>query len=113
MTAAQLAKAEQEDMHLREIEASACLAGLIGGFIPVDIDSDDEDYVETPSPGHFPIASHDHEVGASGKSVSERTLSVTEQVLSMQKQLWQFQQEQVRKNTVVDEMHASLIKSRC
>ena len=47
MTPAQRAKADQEDLRLREVEATTTLAGMVG----MDNDSDDEDYMETPSPG--------------------------------------------------------------
>lgn len=111
MIVAQLAKLEQEDMQLREAEAGAGLAELIVGFTPIDTDNDDEDYIETPSSSHFPTATHDHEAGASGDSMSERILSMTEHMFSMQKQIWQFQQEQARKNNTLEELTASLIRS--
>ena len=47
MTPAQRAKADQEDLRLRVVEAGATLAGMVGG--DMDIDSDDENYMETPS----------------------------------------------------------------
>ena len=41
------------------------LARTVGGYM--DTDSDDKDYMETPSPGHqFRTTAHDHEAGASG-----------------------------------------------
>ena len=49
MTLAQRAEADQEDLCLREAEARATLARMVGG--DMDTNSDDEDYMETPSPG--------------------------------------------------------------
>ena len=40
----------QEDLCLREAEVGATLARMVGG--DMDTDSDDEDYMETPSLGH-------------------------------------------------------------
>jgi len=58
---------------LREVEAGATLARMVGG--DMDTDSDDEDYMETPSPGQqFRTAAHDHEAGASSESALESIL---------------------------------------
>jgi hypothetical protein len=82
MTLAQWAKADQEDLRLREVEASAGLARMVGGYM--DTNSDDKDYMETPSSGQqFWIATHDHEAGASGESALESILSLTKIMCSM------------------------------
>ena len=48
----------------------------------MDTDSDDEDYMETPSSDQqFRTAAHDHEVGASGESMSESVLSLTNDMM--------------------------------
>ena len=49
MTLAQRVEVDQEDLRLREAEAGATLARMVGG--DMDTDSDDKDYMETPSPG--------------------------------------------------------------
>ena len=89
MTLAQRAKADQEDLRLREAEAGATLAGMVGG--DMDTDSDDKDYMETPSLGpQFRTAAHDHEAGASGEFASESILSLTKMTCSFQREMWQF-----------------------
>ena len=52
MIVEQLAQVEEEDMALREAEAGAGLAGLIGSLLSndSDSDSDDEDYTKTLAP---------------------------------------------------------------
>jgi hypothetical protein len=47
MTPAPRAEVDQEDLRLREAEATATLAGMVC----MDTNTDDEDYMETPSPG--------------------------------------------------------------
>ena len=79
----------------------------------MDTNSDDEDYMETPSPGQqFRTAAHDHEVGASSESMLESILSLTKMMCSMQREMWQFNQDQARKNNAMNEMHASILRTQ-
>jgi hypothetical protein len=52
-------------MALSVAEAGVVLARLMGGLVfdDSDSDSDDENYIKTPSLGPFPTGAHDHKRG--------------------------------------------------
>ena len=84
---------------------------MVGG--DMDTDSDDEDYMETPSSDQqFRTAAHDHEVGASGESMLESILSLTKMMCIMQREMWEFNQDRARKNNTINEMHASILRTQ-
>lgn len=57
-------------MHLRDVEDGAGLAGLVGGFMSDDSDSNngDEDCNKTPSLGPFPTTTYVSREGHVGSS---------------------------------------------
>ena len=67
----------EEDLALREVEASA---SLIGFYIVIhldDIDEDDKDYTLPSSSPPFPRAAHDDEAGGSGVARDDIPLPIT------------------------------------
>lgn len=125
MTAEERSQVEKEDIALREAEASAGLAGLMGAFLSdSDSDTEDDDYVMPPSQRSFPPAAHDHEAGGSGAAREDHLpiptseysmtalMSMQQQMVEMQKQLIDMQKVQQKRNEEQDETLASLFRGQ-